>query len=203
MPAAGGGPSAGGESPPMSEVIVLHALLDGSFDADRAAFLLARLPYARRLELERRDAAARAASLRALELLMDGIGRLRGAVPDPSRLRYAEGAKPAMQGGPWFSVSHSASHVAVAISDACELGIDVEDLAPGADERQLARWTAVEATLKAAGSGLRRAMDVTVAPDLASARLDHREFLLQRAALAPGCVAHVATERAVRLLVQP
>ena len=187
----------------MSEVIVLHALLDGSFDADRAAFLLGRLPYARRLELERRDAAARAASLRALELLMDGIGRLRGAVPDLSQLRYAEGVKPAMQGGPWFSVSHSASHVAVAISDACELGIDVEDLPSGTDAQQLARWTAVEATLKAAGSGLRRAQDVHVAPDLTSARLDGREFLLQRAALAPDCVAHVATVGRTRLLVQP
>lgn len=187
----------------MSEVTVLHAPLDGLFDPDRAAFLLERLPYARRLELERRDAAARAASLRALELLMDGIERLRGTVPDLSRLRYAEGARPALQGGPWFSISHSALRVAVAISDACEPGIDVEDLASGADERRLARWTAVEATLKAAGSGLRRAQDVQVAPDLTSARFDGREFLLQRVALAPGCVAHVATAGRALLRVQP
>lgn len=187
----------------MSEVIVLHASLGGSFDAGRAALLLERLPYARRLELERRDAAARAASLRAFELLLAGIERLRGAVPDTSLLRYPEGAKPTIQGGPWFSVAHSALHVTVAISDACDVGIDVEDVPSGADARRLARWTAVEATLKAAGSGLRRAPDVHVAPDLASARFDGREFLLQRAALAPDCVAHVATERRVRLLVQP
>jgi phosphopantetheinyl transferase len=185
----------------MSEVIVLHAPLDGSFDAARAAFLLARLPYARRLELERRDVAARAASLRALELLMAGIERLRGAVPDLSRLRYPPGGKPALEDGPWFSVSHSAAHVAVAISDACEPGIDVEDLPCGTDEQPLARWTAVEATLKAAGSGLRRARDVHVAADLTRARLDGREFLLQRVALAPGCVAHVATEGRARLLL--
>jgi len=187
----------------MSEVIVLHAPLDGSFDAERAAFLLGRLPYARRLELERRDGAARAASLRALELLMDGVERLRGAIPDMSLLRYPQDAKPSIEGGPWFSVSHSASRVAVAISDACELGIDVEDLLSGTQEQQLARWTAVEATLKAAGSALRRAQDVHVAPDLSSAWLDGREFLLQRAVLAPDCVAHVATVGRTRLLVQP
>jgi hypothetical protein len=187
----------------MSEVIVLHAPLDGSFDAERAAFLLARLPYARRLELERRDAAARAASLRALELLMAGVERLRGAIPDMSLLRYPQDAKPSIEGGPRFSVSHSAAYVAVAISDACELGIDVEDVPSGTDEQPLARWTAIEATLKAAGSGLRRAQAVHVAPDLSRALLDGREFLLQRAELAPHCVAHVATEGRARLLVQP
>jgi phosphopantetheinyl transferase len=187
----------------MSEVIVLHAPLDGSFDAERAAFLLARLPYARRLELERRDAAARAASLRALELLMAGVERLRGTIPDMSLLRYPQDAKPSIEGGPRFSVSHSAAYVAVAISDACELGIDVEDVPSGTDEQPLARWTAIEATLKATGSGLRRARDVRLAPDLASARFGVEEYRLQRLMLAPGCVAHLATVGEARVQLLP
>jgi phosphopantetheinyl transferase len=187
----------------MSEVIVLHAPLGGPFDAGRAAGLLERLPYARRLELERRDAAARTASLRALELLRDGVACLRGTVLDVSLLRYPDGAKPALQGGPWFSVSHSASRMAVALSDDCDPGIDVEDLPCAADEGRLARWTAVEATLKAAGAGLRRAQEVQVAPDLATARFDGRDFVLQPVVLAPDCVAHVAVEGRVQLRVRP
>ena len=189
----------------MFEVTVLHAALDGPLEAGREAWLLERLPYARRLELERREASARAASLHALELLRRGVEHLRGHALEMPALRYPAGGKPTLAGGPHFSTSHSGTRVAVALCEQCELGIDVEDLAAAADADHLARWTAVEATLKAAGSGLRRAGDVRLAPDLAGARLGSGEYRLQRVTLAPGCIAHLAMagEAQVRLLPPP
>lgn len=189
----------------MFEVTVLHAPLDGPLEAGREAWLLERLPYARRLELERRKASARAASLHALELLRFGVEHLRGHALEMPALRYPDGGKPALAGGPYFSTSHSGTRVVVALSEQCEVGIDIEDLAAAADADRLGRWTAVEATLKAAGSGLRRASEVRLAPDLASARLGSEEYRLQRVALVPGCVAHLATagEASLRLLPLP
>jgi len=187
----------------MIEVTVLHAPLDGPLDAAREAWLLERLPYARRLELESREAAARLASLQALELLRCGVERLRGKSLEMPALRYPDGGKPALAGGPYFSISHSGARVAVALSEQCEVGIDIEDLAAAADADRLGHWTAVEATLKAAGSGLRRARDVRLAPDLASARIGTEEYRLQRLRLAPGCVAHLATVGEARVQLLP
>jgi phosphopantetheinyl transferase len=181
----------------MIEVTVLHAPLEGPSDAAREAWLLERLPYARRLELEKREARARAASLCALELLCSGVERLRGEALDFSRLRHPAGGKPELAGGPHFSFSHSGTRAAVALSEDCGVGIDIEDLSATAAADRLARWTAVEATLKAAGAGLRRAGDVRLAPDLASARFGAEMYLLQRLMLTPRCVAHVATARRV------
>lgn len=186
----------------MIEVTVLHAPLVGPLDAGREAWLLERLPYARRQELERREAQARAASLHALELLRCGVARLRGTALEMTALRYPAGGKPALAGGPCFSISHSTTRVAVALSEQCEVGIDVEDLLAAADEDRLRQWTAVEATLKAAGSGLRRAREVRLAPDLAAARFGAQDYRLHRLWLASGCIAHLATagEARVQLL---
>jgi hypothetical protein len=79
---------ASGESRRMSDVMVLHAALPGHLSAVRERQLLARLPYARRLELERRDAVARTTSLLALELLADGIACLRGGSLDVTRCAF-------------------------------------------------------------------------------------------------------------------
>lgn len=184
----------------MGHVMVLHSPLAVPFDAERAAWLLERLPYGRRLELERRSADARASSLRALELLIEGVTRLRGATLELSRLRFPEGGKPVIEGGPWFSVSHSASRVAVALSDACEVGFDVEDAAaPGLQRERLDRWTAIEAVLKAAGAGMRRSRDVRLADDLATAGLDDRAFFLQHVTIAADCIAQLATPVPVKV----
>lgn len=178
----------------MNDVMVLHAALRSGVDAARAASLLERLPYARRLELERRDEAARAASLLGLDLLLDGVARQRGAPLDTCLLRFPDGGRPYLEGGPWFSVSHSRTRVAVALSDRCELGLDLEDLGPApADRDTLERWTAVEATLKAAGSGLRHAREVRLSADLATAVIVGRTVYTRSVALAPDCVSRIAT----------
>jgi hypothetical protein len=177
----------------MSEVMVLHAARLTAVDAARAQWLLDRLPYARRLELERRDAAARAASLLALELVLEAVTRLRGACPDLSRLRFPAGHKPSFGDGPWFSVSHSRTRVAVAASDRCDVGIDVEDRNGLADPAALDRWTAIEATLKAAGCGLRYLREVRLAADLSTGEVSGQLVHLRGIAIAPDSVAHLAT----------
>jgi len=177
----------------MWQAIVLHAQ-PARFDTSGAASLLERLPYAYRLELERREAGERSASLLAVELLCDGFLRLRGVRLDPSRLQFPQGGKPRLDGGPWFSVSHARARVAVALSDRCDLGLDLEDIgATGRDRDALERWTATEATLKATGAGIRRAGDVRLAADLATARVDGVTVHLRRVTLAPDCVARLGT----------
>jgi phosphopantetheinyl transferase len=186
----------------MSDVMVLHAALPGHLAAGRERHLLARLPYARRLELERRDDAARTTSLLALELLADGIGCLRGGSLDMSSLRFPADGKPFLEGGPSFSVSHSRTRVAVALSDRCGIGIDVEDLVPGrADREALERWTAIEATLKALGAGLRQAHQVRFTANLATAELAGVLVHTRGVELEPDCVARIATREPVGTVV--
>jgi phosphopantetheinyl transferase len=177
----------------MTDVMVLHAELPAILDAARQRSLLERLPYARRLELERRSDTDRAASLRGVELVLVAAARLRGTPARLDSLRYPEGRKPYLEQGPWFSVSHCSGRVAVAVSDRCDVGIDVEDLGGRADAAGLDRWTATEATLKAAGAGLARARDVRLAADLATGEVSGRLVHLRRLQIAPGCVACLGT----------
>lgn len=182
----------------MSDVIVLHAALAGQGDPNLEQALLERLPYAYRLELERRDPAARSASLHGLRLLAEGVLRTRGAALDPSRLQFPEGGKPSLEGGPHFSISHSARRVAVALSERHEPGLDIEDVGThGRSRAQLERWTAVEASLKALGAGLRRSNEVRVSPDLSTAELEGAVVHLRPVTLAPDCVATLATRELV------
>lgn len=186
----------------MCEVMVLHAQLSGLAGATDASSLLQRLPYAYRLELERRDAAARSASLAALHLLAQGVQRLRGAPLDLKQLRVPEGGKAFLDGGPWFSISHSAVRAAVAVSEHCEVGLDIEELdTPGMGHADLERWTAIEATLKALGAGLRRAREVRLSSDLARGELGEAVVHTQPLVLAPDCVARLATRVPVRKVV--
>ena len=181
----------------MSDVVVLHAVLPEALDAARAEWLMARLPYARRLELEQRDAAARTASLLATELVLAAVARLRGEPPDISRLRFPQQQKPYLEDGSYFSVSHSGKRVVVAASDRCDVGIDVEDLGGPTGPAELDRWTAIEATLKATGCGLRQARDVRLACDLSTGEVSGQLVHLRRIVIAPDCIARLATRQPV------
>jgi len=182
----------------MSDVIVLHAALPGHFGAALDVELLPRLPYAKRLQLERCDAGARRASLAAIELLLLGAVRLGSGLLDPAQIRFPTGGKPFFEGGPRFSISHSATRVAVAISAGCELGLDVEEVvdggeAAGAGPDELERWAATEAALKAVGEGLQSAGRVVLAPDLSTAQVGAVTVHLRPLPLAAGVVARLAT----------
>jgi phosphopantetheinyl transferase len=181
----------------MNDVVVLHAVLTAAPDAARAEWLLTRLPYARRLELEQRDAAVRAASLLATELVLDAVARLRGEPPDISRLRFPQQQKPYLEDGSWFSVSHSARRVVVAASDRCEVGIDIEDVGGPKAPDGLDRWTAIEATLKAAGRGLPQLRDVRLASDLSTGEVSGQLVHLRPITIAPDCIASLATRQPV------
>jgi phosphopantetheinyl transferase len=158
--------------------------------------LLHALPYAKRLEFERRDEPDLRASLGGLALLVLGAGR---ANPVLQRLTFAPDRKPHCDGGPFFSISHGDGHVACAISERLDLGIDIERLdarATSEDCEKLRRWTATEACLKAAGLGLRHADQVLVDIDFAGATIGPQRFALQQVNVADGYVCHLATAAA-------
>jgi phosphopantetheinyl transferase len=176
----------------MGRVIVLHAPSAGHVSPDWEQSLLQRLPYARRLELERRDPESRRASLGGTALCMRAAARLGYGDVRPADLRFPQGAKPRVAGGPYFSVSHTPRRIACAASRECDLGFDHEDYAGEEPPARLTHWTAVEATLKAAGVGIERANEVEVDPGLRSAQLDRTRYELMSLELAPGVIACLA-----------
>jgi phosphopantetheinyl transferase len=183
----------------MTHVLVLHARLLAGPDPGPLAPLLARLPYAKRLELEGRDPQARNASLAGLALVLRGAEVLRGGPVDPGALRFPAGGKPTLPGGPSFSVSHSGVRVGVALGTDGEVGFDLEELDPasreaGAAGARLARWTATEAVLKAAGRGLGDARAVDLGESLQDGRVGGASFHLVPVAIAGDVVAHLAAE---------
>jgi hypothetical protein len=108
-------------------------------------------------------------------------------------LRYPQGGKPAVAGGPSFSISHTAGRIACAASADCELGLDHEEFTDETAPAHLRHWTAVEATLKALGTGLRRAGDVEVDAGFKHARLGPARFHLATLDFGLGFVACLAT----------
>jgi hypothetical protein len=183
----------------MIHVTVLHARLPAGPCPPALARLLDRLPYAKRLEVARRDPVGIHASLAGIALVLRGVATLRHGPVDADRLQFPAGGKPYLRGGPSFSVSHGATMVGAAICSACEVGFDLEELDPGSRERdagwaQLARWTATEAVLKAAARGLREARDVELGESLGDGRVGGMSFHLVPVEVAPDVVAHLATD---------
>jgi hypothetical protein len=87
----------------------------------------------------------------------------------------------------------------VALSEHHAVGLDIEDVGThGRSRADLERWTAVEASLKAFGEGLRRSAEVCVSPNLATAVLVGKVVHLRPVALALDCVATLATLEPVR-----
>jgi phosphopantetheinyl transferase len=186
----------------MTHVLVLHATLGEETGPRGLGALLDRLPYAKRLELERRDAKDRYASLAGIALALEGAAALRGRAVGVHALRFPAEGRPYLSGGPFFSVSHGSERVAAALSEAAEIGFDIEELGPmpnDADDTRLRleRWTATEAVLKAAGRGLRDAKAVELHRSLATATIEGSVFRLVPVTIAPCVVAHLASRVAI------
>jgi phosphopantetheinyl transferase len=182
----------------MGHVILLQAEIARAADPRKEQALLERLPYSRRLELERRDAVSRRASLLGVDLVLRGASRLLGRDVGAGELRFPQGGKPCCPDGPFFSISHTPRRVASALSADCELGIDLEDVpadaTPGSEAlARLERWTATEAALKAAGLGLRDARCVGLDADCALATCQGATYFLQPLDLGVDVVACLAT----------
>ncbi len=182
----------------MIQVLVLHATLPAGPCPAGLSPLLARLPYAKRLEIEGRGPEARCASLAGIALALRGVTSMLSAPVDPCQLSFPSGGKPCLPGGPSFSVSHSGSRVGVALCADCELGFDLEQFdaqagEPAAGRSRLVRWTATEAVLKAAGRGLRDARDVDLAETLLAGRVGGESFHLVPVEIAQEIVAYLAT----------
>ena len=189
----------------MTEAIVLHAALRPPLSLPWEEALLQALPYARRLELARRHSEARRASIVALGLVLMATERISGRCYPPSALLFPTGGKPALRGGPCFSLSHTDSSVACIISLASACGLDIEEVdvqADSATRLKLERWTATEAALKAAGQGLRAAHDVVLGDALDVAFLRNDRYMLQALEAVPGCLGHVASPAALTLVIE-
>lgn len=135
-------------------------------------------------QLKRVSARARAIAARALvrATLAESAFKSTGGEPATLAFELGPNGKPRLADvGPPFSVSHSLDRLLVAVSDAGEVGVDVEKrgvprdqagiartafneadraaLGIDADERAFLRvWTAKEAVLKALGVGLQTPM---------------------------------------------
>lgn len=157
------------------------------------------MPYAKRLAVEdKRDSAARGATLAGIALALIGAERLSPAGRRVAELVFPVDGKPSFADGPYFSVSHSDDRVACALSPTHDVGLDVEGIADDATAQrgeQLRRWTAIEAALKAAALGMRRAREVHLEPDLSAAEVGGVRYSLRRIELARDCVCHLATRQ--------
>ncbi len=176
----------------MIQVLVLHATLPAGPCPAALSLLLARLPYAKRLEIEGRGPEARCASLAGIALALRGVTSMLSAPVDPCQLSFPSGGKPCLPGGPSFSVSHSGSRVGVALCADCEIGFDLEQTDASAGRSRLVRWTATEAVLKAAGRGLRDARDVDLAETLLAGRVGGESYHLVPVEIAREVVAYLA-----------
>ena len=183
----------------MTLVLVMHARLRGGAVPEALALLMERLPYAKRLDLEQREPDARSASLAGIWLALEGAARLRGHALDVASLRFPQDGKPYLEGGPHFSISHGLQHVAAAVCESVEIGLDLEDVDAGSGDssearRKLQRWTATEAVLKAAGRGLREARSVELDESLATGMLAGVLYRLTPVEISTHVVAHLATQ---------
>jgi phosphopantetheinyl transferase len=191
----------------MTDAIILHAHLRLPLSCPSwQGSLLQALPYARRLDLERREPAARRASLAGLGLVLVGAARMTQREFPPQAFTFPPGCKPRLAGGPHFSISHSNSWVTCVVCAETGCGIDIEDRLDSADATNIAklqRWTATESALKAAGLGLRAVGEVVLADSLGAAIVRKQRYELQLLADLPGVIGHLAAETKLTPIIQP
>jgi hypothetical protein len=191
----------------MTDAIILHASLRLPLSCPSwQGPLLQALPYAQRLELERRKPEARRASLAGLGLVLVGAARMSQREFPPQAFTFPPAGKPRLAGGPHFSISHSNSVVSCIVCAETDCGIDIEDRLDSADSATIAklrRWTATEAALKAAGLGLRAAGQVALADRLEHAVVRSQRYELQSLDVVPGLICHIAARQKLTPIIAP
>jgi hypothetical protein len=170
-------------------LIIYHTDLRDQWPEEAAGQLAARLPYLKRLSLASRTDAARA-SLAGIALALRALATLLGRAVMVSEIAFAQDAKPQLGAGGAaadFSIAHSGALVGCAAVRGGQVGFDVEQ---GTDEH-LRNWVAREATVKAAGIGMRAVNEVTLARGGALCR--GRRWHGRTLDLFPGATACVMT----------
>lgn len=160
-----------------------------------------------------RSADARLRTLAGLWLLGHGLRATGVDAACLARIGFSVDGRPEIAGGPAFSISHSETLVACAISGTAAVGLDVEARQPfrfarmarlmTAEEQRIVAaepvrfydfWCAREATVKATGRvGLARIKRLRLHAD--RAHLDGRDWPLRALALEPGYAAWLASDR--------
>ena len=184
--------------------MLLHAPLPPGAATGWSSSLLAALPYARRLVLEGRPEPRRNHSLAGLALALSTCARLRAGTPPPvSMLAWDAAGKPRFVAGPCFSLSHCDGYVACVAVESVAVGLDIEAVSVADRRDEISRWTAIEAVLKAAGSSVRAAAEVEIAPNGLTARLAGDDYRLQEVSGLPShLLAHVASRSPVAFDVE-
>ncbi len=151
-------------------LILYHTDLGDHWPEGGARALAAQLPYLKRLAVASGSAAARA-SLAGIALALRALGAVLGRPVAVSDLVFARDAKPRLAAGGLadFSIAHSGTVVGCAALRGGEVGFDLEQGTAG----RLADWVAREATVKAAGAGLRAMNEVSLLPGGAVCRGVH------------------------------
>lgn len=152
-----------------------------------------RVRYAKRLELSRASARARA-SLAGVALALRALARATGRAVHPADLVFRADAKPQLAGAAAadFSIAHSGPFVGCAAVCGGAVGFDLEYGAAA----HLRSWVAREAVVKAAGLGVRALRDVELTP--AGARCRGEQWHGLALALFPGAAACAMTRAPVR-----
>jgi hypothetical protein len=143
-------------------LILYHTDLRDHWPDEGGRALAARLPYLKRLSVASGSEAARA-TLAGIALALRALAALLERRVAVSEIVFAQQEKPRLGAGGTaadFSIAHSGSLVGCAAVRGAQVGFDLEQ---GTDER-LSDWVAREATVKAAGVGMRAVQEVTLAP---------------------------------------
>jgi hypothetical protein len=148
-------------------LILYYTDLHAHWPEERARYLTNSLPYLKRLAVSSGTEAARA-SLAGIALAQRALAGLLGRPVQAAEIVFAPHEKPRVAGcdGVDFSIAHSGTLVGCAAVRGAQVGFDVEQ---GTDER-LKDWVAREATVKAAGLGMRAVGEVQLCADGALCR---------------------------------
>jgi hypothetical protein len=178
----------------MNRIMVLHGSCRRDPRSDREPLPLDAIAYAKRLELQARTCDARHASLAGLAVALSGLRAMTGRTVTLRELSFPLDGKPHVSHGPDFSIAHADGWVGCSVASRGSVGFDLEVTQRRGPHGSLARWTAVEAVLKASGAGLRHAHEVGI--DLAARRgsFAGMDYFLHPLALGTDLAAHVATD---------
>jgi phosphopantetheinyl transferase len=187
----------------MNPAILAYVGLPGQLPPPIAAQLRAAVPYGRRMRLA--PGAAGIASLLGIALVRRLLGEVSGEPAASITLQFPYREKPFSPNGAEFSLSHSGAWLAAVACASARVGLDIEVAAPtdghvGTARRDLAEWTAREATVKARGMSLDAIHEVQVHDT--HCQWQQERWCLARPEGPAGLMTAVASERALEFTVR-